>query len=86
MNYESDINKFNLNNNLITYRFSESDLSKVIIGISTFNQDAFLASDKILLSRLNGFQQFSIYNYNKNKDINNWYEPINKILNFKLKE
>ena len=84
MNYETDINKFNLHNKLIKNRLNHSNLNKVIIGISAFNQNALSASDKIILSRLNGYENFSIFNYNIVKDSSNWYLPIINTLNFNI--
>ena len=84
MNYETDINKFNLHNKLIKNRLNHSNLNKVIIGISVFNQNALSASDKIILSRLNGYENFSIFNYNIVKDSSNWYLPIINTLNFNI--
>ena len=84
MNYETDINKFNLHNKLIKNRLNHSNLNKVIIGISAFNQNALSASDKIILSRLNGYENFSIFNYNIVKDSTNWYSPIINTLNFNI--
>ena len=45
---------------------------------------ALSASDKIILSRLNGYENFSIFNYNEIKDSANWYFPIINTLNFNL--
>tara|TARA_B100000029_G_C17543236_1_gene947479 strand:+ start:571 stop:1794 length:1224 start_codon:yes stop_codon:yes gene_type:complete len=84
MNYEENINKFNLNNTLITNRLSNNELSKVYVGVSTYNQSVQDASDKILLSRLNGFENFSIFNYDLQKDTTNWYQPMMKLLNFNI--
>ena len=84
MNYEENINKFNLNNTLITNRLSNDELSKVYVGVSTYNQSVQDASDKILLSRLNGFENFSIFNYDVQKDTTNWYQPMMKLLNFNI--
>ena len=85
MNYENDINKFNFHNRLIQNKLKSMDMSKIIIGISTFNQSALSASDKIILSRLNGFENFSIYNYNNDKFFLEWYKPIINVLNFNVK-
>ena len=84
MNYETDINKFNLHNKLIKNRLNHTNLNKVIIGISTFNQNSLKASDKIILSRLNGYENFSIFNYDIEKDTTNWYVPVINTLNFNL--
>ena len=84
MNYEADINKFNLHNKLIKNRLNNNDIKKIVVGISTFNQNALNASDKIILSRLNGFENFSIFNYDLEKDSTNWYDPILNTLNFNI--
>ena len=84
MNYENNINKFIFNNRLINNSISDNDINKIVIGISTFNQSALDASDKIILSRLNGFTNFSIFNYNKKQSIENWYLPIINTLNFNI--
>ena len=85
MNYESNINKFNLHNSLIKNRLSNNKFNKIVMGISIFNQDAKSATDKILLSRLNGYQNFSLFNYNAEKDTTNWYDPIYHLLKFNIK-
>ena len=85
MNYENNINKFNFNNRLITEHLSISELNKIVMGISTFNQDALEAADKIILSRLNGFKNFSIYNYDVQKSVQDWYNPIINVLNFNIR-
>ena len=85
MNYENDINKFNFHNRLIKNKLKSKDMSKIIMGIATFNQSALSASDKIILSRLNGFENFSIYNYNNDKFFLEWYKPIINVLNFNVK-
>ena len=84
MNYETNINKFNLYNKLIKNRLNHANLNKIVIGISIFNQTSLSASDKIILSRLNGYENFSIFNYNQIKDSTNWYIPIINTLNSNL--
>ena len=69
---------------MITNRLSNDELSKVYVGVSTYNQSVQDASDKILLSRLNGFENFSIFNYDVQKDTTNWYQPMMKLLNFNI--
>ena len=85
MNYETDINKFNLNNKYLINELSNKEIKKIVLGLSSFNQNSYDISDKILLSRLNGFVNFSINNYNVKQDTLNWYNPIFNVLNFNLK-
>ena len=57
-----------------------NDISKVIIGVSTYNQDAQSAADKILLARLNGFRGVSIFSWDAHKNNLDWFDPINDAL------
>ncbi len=84
MNYESDINKFNFNNRLINNRLNEDKRNRIVMGISTFNQSAINASDKIILSRLSGYKNYSIFNYNNYNHMIGWYNPIVNVLNFNI--
>ena len=84
MNYESDINKFNFNNRLINNRLNEEKRNRIVMGISTFNQSAINASDKIILSRLSGYKNYSIFNYNNYNHMIGWYNPIINVLNFNI--
>ena len=56
-----------MKNNLTT-----DDLNKVIMGVSTYNQDAQSAADKILLARLNGFQGISVFSWDSHKNNVDW--------------
>ena len=51
-------------------------INKIIMGISTYNQNAETVSDKIFLSRLEGFNGISIFSYNTHKDSLEWFDPI----------
>lgn len=84
MNYESDINKFNFNNRLIKNRLSKEKRNSIVMGVSTFNQSAINASDKIILSRLSGYENYSIFNYNNYNHMIGWYNPIINVLNFNI--
>ena len=55
---------------------SPEDLDKVVMGVSTYNQDAQSAADKILLARLNGFRGVSIFSWNVHKNNLDWFEPV----------
>jgi hypothetical protein len=52
----------------------------VIMGVSTYNQDAQSAADKILLARLNGFHGVSIFSYDTHKHNLEWFQPITEAL------
>ncbi len=80
MNYHEDLNDFNSINRVINSKNIDKD--KISIGISVFNQNQSFISNKILLSRLDGFNKFSLFPYDINKDTTDWYNPIYKTLNF----
>jgi hypothetical protein len=46
------------------------------MGISTYNQDAQSAADKVLMSRLNGFHAVSIFSYDSHKHNLDWFQPV----------
>ena len=56
------------------------DMDRIIMGISTHNQDAQSAADKILLSRLNGFSKVSVFSYNAHKNNLEWFQPVTEAL------
>ena len=80
MNYYDDFDKYNSINRIINSRNLDKD--KISIGISVYNQNQSIISNKILLSRMEGFNKFSIFPYNIVKDTTNWYNPIYNTLNF----
>ena len=80
MNYYEDFNKFNSINTILNSRIS--DKNKISIGISVFNQSQSMISNKILLTRLDGFNKFSLFPYSLDKDTTNWYDPVYRTLNF----
>ena len=80
MNYYDDFDKYNSINRIINSRNLDKD--KISIGISVYNQNQTIISNKILLSRMEGFNKFSIFPYNIVKDTTNWYSPIYNTLNF----
>ena len=76
MNYFKEIRDFNKSVQIIKSTLSSNDLSKVIMGVSTYNQDAQSAADKILLARLNGFQGISVFSWDSHKNNVDWFKPI----------
>ena len=85
MNYDYDFNDFNFINDQILTEFSYSDIKdKIFIGISCYNQTYNQIADKILYSRLQGFENYSLFPYNIQKDTTNWYNPIFNVLNFSI--
>jgi len=83
MNYYTNLNKFNSINNIIDSRLI--DKSKINIGISSFNQSQNFISNKIFYSRLIGFDNFTLFPYEIEKDTTDWYKPIYNTLNFFIK-
>ena len=80
MNYYTDFNKFNSINRIISTEIKNK--KRVNIGISVFNQSQNSISNKIMYSRLNGYDNFTLFPYDLNKDTTNWYKPVYKTLNF----
>ena len=59
---------------------SQENIDRVIIGVSTYNQDSQSAADKVLLARLNGFRGVSIFSYDSHKNNLDWFQPITDAL------
>ena len=54
----------------------KDELNRIYMGISTYNQDAQSAADKVLMSRLNGFHAVSIFSYDSHKHNLDWFQPV----------
>jgi len=80
MNYFPEIQDFNNSVQIMKSKLTPNDLNMIIIGVSTHNQDAQSAADKILLARLNGFHGVSIFSWNSHKDNLDWFLPITEAL------
>ena len=85
MNYASNSAGFYDSIESIRNNMREESLNKIIMGISTYNQDSKKVSDKIYLSYLYGFKGISLFSYdsindNQKKDLN-WFYPIIDIFN-----
>jgi len=80
MNYFKDIRHFNNSVQIMKSNLHIDDMNRIIMGISTHNQDAQSAADKILLSRLNGFKGVSIFSYNAHKNNLEWFRPVTEAL------
>ena len=76
MNYFPEIKDFNLSIQIIKNNFSDISLNKIYMGISTYNQDSQAAADKVLISRLNGFNAVSIFSYDSQKNNLEWFNPV----------
>lgn len=76
MNYFPEIKDFNMSVQIMKNNLSRNELNKVYMGISTYNQDAQSAADKVLMSRLNGFHAVSIFSYDSHKHNLDWFQPV----------
>ena len=84
-NYSNDFSEFNYINKMISSDVTDYiQKNKIFVGINSFTDNPLSLSNKILLSRLQGYKNFCIYTYNLEKDTLNWYSPIFKSLNFNL--
>ena len=80
MNYFKEIRDFNNSVQIMKSNLAQDELEMVVIGVSTYNQDAQSAADKILLVRLNGFKGVSIFSWDSHKNNLDWFQPINDAL------
>ena len=80
MNYYKEIHDFNRSVQIMKSNLNINDLSMVIMGVSTYNQDAQSAADKILLARLNGFQGISVFSWDSHKNNVDWFKPVTEAL------
>ena len=80
MNYYKEIRYFNNSIQIMKSNLDPNSLTKIIMGISTYNQDSQSATDKILLTRLNGFRGVSIFSYDSHKNNLKWFQPITEAL------
>jgi uncharacterized lipoprotein YddW (UPF0748 family) len=80
MNYFKEIRDYNNSVQIMKANLEPEDLKLVIMGVSTYNQDAQSAADKILLARLNGFNGVSIFSYDSHKNNLEWFQPVTKAL------
>ena len=76
MNYFPKIKDFNMSVQIMKNNLSRKELNRVYMGISTYNQDAQSAADKVLMSRLNGFHAVSIFSYDSHKHNLDWFQPV----------
>ena len=80
MNYFKEIRHFNNSVQIMKSNLHADDMNRIIMGVSTYNQDAQSAADKILLSRLNGFRGISIFSYDSHKNNLKWFQPVTEAL------
>tara|TARA_Y100001960_G_scaffold9560_1_gene9124 strand:+ start:2997 stop:4184 length:1188 start_codon:yes stop_codon:yes gene_type:complete len=83
MNYYKEIRHFNNSIQIIKTNLDDMDINRIIMGISTYNQDVQSAIDKILLTRLNGFKGISIFSYDSHKNNLEWFDPLIEALGTK---
>ena len=81
MNYFKEISHFNNSVQIMKSNLDPEELNMIIMGISTYNQDAQSAVDKILLTKLHGFEGVSIFSWDSHKNNLDWFVPINNVLN-----
>ena len=80
MNYFKEIRHFNNSVQIMKSNLHADDLNRIIMGVSTYNQDAQSVADKILLSRLNGFRGISVFSYDSHKNNLKWFQPVTEAL------
>ena len=80
MNYFKEIRHFNNSVQIMKSNLHADDMNRIIMGVSTYNQDAQSTVDKILLSRLNGFRGISVFSYDSHKNNLKWFKPVTEAL------
>ena len=58
--------------------------NKINIGISVYNQNQSFVSNKIMYSRLEGYDNFTLFPYDLTKDTTGWFKPIYNALEFHI--
>ena len=86
MNYFKDLKDFNLSVQIMKNNISSENISKIVMGIATYNQDAQSSADKILMTRLNGFYGVSIFSYDSHKNNLEWFIPVIEALGSPFKK
>lgn len=76
MNYSPNMIDFNNNIQTIRYEIDESNLKKIIMGVSIYNQGFNQVSDKIYISYLNDFKGVSLFSFDNKKDDLYWFDNI----------
>ena len=84
MNYFKDEKNYNLSIEIMKESIEEKQLDQIVMGIATYNQDANSVSNKIYISRLNGFKGISIFSYDSHKNDLDWFEPVINSMNIKF--
>ena len=80
MNYFKEIRHFNNSVQIMKSNLHLDDIQHIIMGVSTYNQDAQAVADKILLTRLNGFRGVSVFSYDSHKHNLKWFQPVTEAL------
>ena len=81
MNYFKDEKNYNLSIEIMKNNFELEAIDKIIMGLATYNQDSQSVSNKIFISRMNGFKGISIFSYDSHKNNLEWFDPIINSMN-----
>ena len=84
MNYFKDEKNFNLSIEIMKNSFKSDDLDKIIMGLASYNQNSQSVSNKIFISRMNGFKGISIFSYDSHKNNLEWFDPVINSMNLKF--
>ena len=76
MNYYANVDDFKNDINIMKNKLSKELRDSIVMGIATYNQNSEQASDKILITRLNGFSGISIFSYNAHENNLDWFLPL----------
>ncbi|MFQ6610558.1 MAG: glycoside hydrolase family 10 protein [Fidelibacterota bacterium] len=76
MNYTKENQEFTHNLEDIKNIISADKQPNIMMGIATYNRDTRSVVDKIILSRMNGYQSISLFSYNSHKNNLDWFIPV----------
>ena len=76
MNYHVKISNFTQDIGLIKATVLPENIDRIVMGISTYNQNVESVIDKILTTYGNGFSGICIYSYDSHKNNLDWFYPI----------
>jgi len=84
-NHALGFDDFNYNNKILSNNYKNNyDINRIIIGFNSYNDNNMDLANKILLLRLQKFNNISLYYYEPYKNEISWYNPIYNTINFNI--
>ena len=84
-NHALGFDEFNYNNKILSNNYKNNyDINRIIIGFNSYIDNNIDLANRILLLRLQKFNNISLYYYEPYKNEINWYNPIYNTINFSI--